>query len=284
MSGTGYSLDNQIGGDTQLDGRSIELRRRILQMLECSKRGHIGATFSLIEIFRVLYDDILQYDPKNPDWDQRDRCILSKGHGCLAQYVLLGEKGFFPEGELWKFCQSDGILGGHPDALKVPGIEASTGALGHGLPIGVGMAAYGRYAKSGHRIFVVLGDGECNEGSVWEAALSAGNRHLSNLCVMIDYNKQQSYDTTYYVQNLEPMVDKWVSFGFAVIDVNGHDVEALRTVLSQIPLHDDRPTAIICHTVKGKGIPFVENDLTWHHKNRLKDEEIVALYGALKGN
>jgi len=281
MLETSVSIEHQVGGLTSLDERSIHLRNQVIRMFECSRRGHLGATFSLIEILRVLYDHILRYDPQNPAWPERDRCILSKGHGCLALYVVLADRGFFPEGELWKFCKADGILGGHPDATKIPGVEASTGALGHGLSIGVGMALSARHDRSGHRVFVVVGDGECNEGSVWEAALSAGNKRLSNLCVLVDYNKQQSYDTTYAVQNLEPLAEKWKSFRFAVTEVDGHDVGALREVLSAVPLEEEKPTTIICHTVKGKGIPFAENNLTWHHKSKISDEDLSAMYAAL---
>ena len=282
MSGTSVDMTNQIGLQTPLDDRSLDLRRQVVRMFEHSRRGHLGATYSLMEILRVLYDDILRYDPTRPDWKQRDRCILSKGHGCLALYVILADKGFFPEKELWKFCKPDGILGGHPDALKIPGVEASTGALGHGLSIGVGMALNSRFEKTGYRVFVVLGDGECNEGSVWEAALSAGNRCVSNLCLLVDYNKQQSYDSTYAVQNLEPLADKLKSFGFAVAEADGHNVSALRDVLSRVPLDDGKPTAIICHTVKGKGIPYAENNLAWHHKSKIADDDITAMYNALE--
>jgi transketolase len=275
--------ENQSGGLAALDERSLYLRRQVVKIFECSRRGHLGATFSLIEILRVLYDDILNYDAAKPDWEDRDRCLLSKGHGCLALYVILADKGFFPEGELWKFCAADGILGGHPEYNKVAGVEASTGALGHGLSIGVGMALNARYEKKAHRVFVVLGDGECNEGSVWEGAMSAGNRKLSNLCVMIDYNKYQSYDSTYVVQNLEPFADKWKSFGFSVAEVDGHDVEALRKVLNKVPLASDKPSAIICHTVKGKGVGFAEGNLAWHHKSKISDEDINAMYTALGG-
>jgi len=281
MKETQLSEKPQIGLATPLDQRSLYLRRQIVRIVECSKRGHLGSAYSLIEILRVLYDDILRYDPDNPNWAKRDRCILSKGHGCLALYVILADKGFYPKDELGKFCQADGILGGHPDYEKIPGVEASTGALGHGLSIGVGFALSALYDKSDHRIFVVLGDGECNEGSIWEAAMSAGNRKLSNLYVLIDYNKQQSYGTTFSVQDLEPFVDKWKSFGFAVAEVDGHDVAALKDVLSQGPLKPDKPTAIICHTVKGKGICFAENNLTWHHKSKISDEDIKALYDEL---
>ncbi|MHC4191836.1 MAG: transketolase [Planctomycetota bacterium] len=266
-----------------MDERSLHLRRQVVRIFECSRRGHLGATFSLIEILRVLYDEILRYDPSNPNWEKRDRCILSKGHGCLALYVILADKGFYPEEELWKFCNAEGILGGHPDYDKIPGVEASTGALGHGLSIGVGFALAARSNRADHRVFVVVGDGECNEGSIWEAAMSAGNRNLSNLCVLIDYNKQQSYDTTFAVQNLEPFLDKWKSFKFSVAEVDGHDVEALKEALSKVPFEQDKPSAIICHTVKGKGIEFAENNLAWHHKSKISDEDLSAMYEALGG-
>jgi transketolase len=267
-----------------LDSRSREIRKTVVKILEASRRGHVGSTFSLIEILRVLYDDVLRYDPKNPKWSERDRCILSKGHGCLALYAILAEKGFFPEAELWKFCQSDGILGGHPEYGKVPGIEASTGSLGHGLSIGIGFALNARYEKANYRTFVILGDGESNEGSVWEAAMCAGKHKLSNLTVMVDYNKHQSYGTTYEVQDLEPLADKWRAFGFAATEVDGHSVEELRSVLLNLPLQSNKPTAIICHTVKGKGIPFAENNLKWHHKNKVSDQEIESMLAALEEN
>lgn len=268
---------------TKLDNRSLSVRRTIVKMLEASRRGHLGSAFSLVEIMRVLYDDILRYDPANPKWPHRDRCILSKGHGCLALYVMLAEKGFFPEGELWKFCQHDGILGGHPDH-RIPGVEASTGSLGHGLSIGIGMALNARYEKVNYRTFVIIGDGESDEGSIWEAALSASKYKLDSLTVIIDYNKNQSYGSTFEVQNLEPFADKWRSFGWAVVEIDGHNVEILRSSFSNVPLEVDKPSVVICHTVKGKGISFVENNLGWHHKNSLTDEEIQALFSALEGN
>jgi len=266
-----------------LDSRSLELRRRIVQTMAASGRGHLGGALSLVEIMRVLYDDILRYDPADPRWPERDRCILSKGHGCLAQYVLLAEKGFFPEGELAKFCQADGILGGHPEYPRIPGVEASTGSLGHGLSIGLGFALNARYEKAAHRVFVVVGDGECNEGAVWEAAMSAAKHRLSNLTVLIDYNKQQSYGSTAEVQELEPFADKWRAFGFGVEEVDGHDVEALRAVLGRLPLEESKPSAVICHTIKGKGICFVEGNLKWHHKSRISDEDVTALLAELGG-
>jgi transketolase len=267
---------------TPLDRRSRELRAQIVRMLEKGGRGHVGSAFSLVEMLRVLYDEILRYDPRNPKSPTRDRFILSKGHGCLALYVLLAEKGFFPEAELWKFCKVDGILGGHPEYGKVPGIEASTGSLGHGLPIGVGLAINARYEKAKYRVFIVGSDGESNEGSVWEAALSAGKHRLSNLTLLIDYNKQQSYSTTYEVLDLDPFADKWRAFGFAVEEVDGHNVEQLRGALKRLPFEAEKPSAIICHTIKGKGISFVENNLNWHHKNKVSPEEVKSLLAELE--
>ena len=265
----------------RLDRRSRELRRTIVRMLEKSGRAHFGSAFSILEILRVLYDDILRYNPTEPKWALRDRCILSKGHGCLALYVVLAEKGFFPEEELWKFCQPDGLLGGHPEH-KIPGVEASTGSLGHGLSIGIGFALNARYDHATYRTFVIIGDGESNEGSIWEAAMCAGKHRLSHLTVIVDYNKQQSYGTTCEVQDLEPLADKWRAFGFAVTEVDGHDIDALRATLSRLPLDATKPTAVICHTIKGKGIQFVERNLRWHHKNKATAEEVHALLAALE--
>jgi transketolase len=266
----------------KLDARSKELRRLVLRGIAGGRRGHIGSSFSLVEILRVLYDDVLRYDPKNPSWPERDRCILSKGHGCLALYAVLADKGFFPAAELDKFCKRDGILGGHPERHKVPGVEASTGSLGHGMPIGIGMALNARIDKANYRVFVVGSDGESQEGSVWEGALAAAKHNLAELTVLIDYNKQQSYGLVSEVLGLEPILEKWRSFGFAADEVNGHDVAALRDLLQQIPLDPAKPTAIICHTVKGKGIKRCEQDLSWHHKTKVSDEELVVLREGLE--
>ncbi|MBO6518911.1 MAG: transketolase [Rhodospirillales bacterium] len=263
-----------------LDARSKELRRLVIDGLDGGGRGHIGSSMSLIEIFRVLYDDVLKHRPDEPLWPDRDRCILSKGHGCLAIYVLLASHGYFPTQELRTFCRFPSFLGGHPERGKVPGVEASTGALGHGLSIGVGTALALRIQKRDSRVFVIMGDGEINEGSVWEAAMSAAKHDLSNLTAVIDYNKIQSYGRTSEVLELEPLLDKWRAFGFEARECDGHDVGALRDLLSN-PLSESKPGLILAHTVKGKGIPFAENDPTWHHKSRLSPEQIETLYAAL---
>ena len=264
-----------------MDRRSIYLRKLILDAYTSARRGHLSPAFSLVEILRVLYDHILKYDPKNPKWPLRDRCILSKGHGCLALYAILADRGFFPKEELKRFCTLQGMLGGHPE-IKIPGVEASTGSLGHGLSIGVGIAISAKLKKESWRVFVIVGDGECNEGSIWEAALIASKHLLSNLTVIVDYNKFQSYGPVSQVSKLEPLKDKWKSFGFEVRDVDGHDIEALKKHLRDVPFVPDKPSALICHTVKGKGIEFVENDPTWHHKSSLSGEVIEKLYQSLE--
>jgi transketolase len=269
-------------GRAPLDERSKYLRRLAIRTLEKGERGHIGSTMSLIELLRVLYDDVLRFRPDDPHWSERDRMILSKGHGCIALYVMLADKGFFPVETLDSFCHRDSFLGGHPEAAKIPGVEASTGALGHGLSVGLGMALAARIQRRDTRTFVVLGDGEINEGSVWEAAMCASKHKLSRLTAIIDYNKIQSAGPTREIQDLEPLLDKWRAFGFSVAEVDGHDVGKLRQVFKQVPLREDRPSAVICHTVKGKGIPFAEHDANWHHKAKLPMAKIAEMYAALE--
>jgi transketolase len=264
-----------------LDDRSRHLRKMAVKTLESGKRAHLGSAMSIMEIIRVLYDDFLIINPANPKELNRDRFILSKGHGCLAQYVVLADKGFFDKKELLKFCHADSILGGHPEHGKIPGVEASTGALGHGLPIGVGMALAANLQNRKNRIAVIVGDGETNEGSIWEAAMSAAKHKLSNLTVFIDYNKIQSYGFVSEVMNPEPMADKWTSFGFKVREINGHDVTELKKQLSKLPYDSKKPTAFICHTIKGKGFPFAENDPTWHHKSNLSEDDIQKMYDSI---
>ena len=265
-----------------LDRRSKDLRIQILRAFGAGRRGHLGSAFSLVEMLRVLYDHVLRYDPGRPLWEGRDRMILSKGHGCLALYAILADKGFFPETELLQFCHLEGKLGGHPERGKVPGVEASTGSLGHGLSLGIGMALTLRTRPDAGRVFVVDSDGECNEGSLWEAALSASKHHLDNLTVLLDYNHMQSYSTTAEVLELEPMADKWRAFGFAVQEVDGHDVEALRSSLAQIPFATGRPGVLICHTIKGKGIRTLEGNASWHHKNQVTEDEVRTLLAGLE--
>ena len=268
-------------GRVVLDARSRSYRRLILDILFKVKRGHIGSAFSILEIVRVLYDEILRYDSKNPKWEDRDRFILSKGHGCLGLYVIMAEKGFFPKEELFRFSTASGILGGHPEHITVPGIEASTGSLGHGFSIAVGMALAAKIDRKSWRTFTLVGDGECNEGSVWEAALSAAKLKLSSLTVIVDYNKMQCYSSTAEVLNLEPLADKWRSFGFEVREMDGHNLAEVQKTLRAAPFSKTKPSVVIAHTVKGKGIPDIENNPVWHHRAKTTEEELKPLLAAL---
>jgi len=264
-----------------LDSRSKYLRGLALDALEGGGRGHIGSTMSLIEILRVLYDHVLVFDATVPEALHRDRLVLSKGHGCVALYAILADKGFFQKSILSTFCRFDSILGGHPERSHVPGVEAATGSLGHGLSIGVGMALAARIRRQEHRIFVVIGDGEMNEGSIWEAALAAGHHQLKNLTVIVDYNGLQSFGPIDEVWGLEPVTDKWEAFGFEAHDVDGHNLEHLRTALES-PNSSGKPRVVIARTVKGRGISFAEHDPTWHHKAKLSSRDIAELRDAVK--
>ena len=272
-----FSSDKQV----KLDGRSHMLRQMAVDALDGGSRGHVGSTMSLIEIFRVLYDDVMLFDANQPRLPNRDRLILSKGHGCIALYVMLAEKGFFDVSELATFCKYNSILGGHPEFGHIPGVEASTGSLGHGLAIGVGMAYAARISQLDYNVFVVLGDGELDEGSVWESALAAGHHCLENLTVVIDYNKLQSYGPVSEVWNLEPLADKWNAFGFESIEVDGHDIKELRAAMTA-SRRNHKPKAIIAHTIKGRGVSFAEGDPTWHHKSSLTPAEILAIRTAVE--
>ncbi len=264
----------------RLDDRSKLLRSMAVDALEGGSRGHIGSTMSLIEILRVLFDNVMKYDPIFPKMPERDRLILSKGHGCIALYVMLADKGFFSKDELPTFCRFTSMLGGHPEHGRVPGVEASTGSLGHGLAIGVGMAYAARLSKASHHVFVVLGDGELDEGSVWESALAAGHHRLENLTVVIDYNKFQSYGPVSDIWELEPLAAKWRAFGFDCEEVDGHDVAQLSNAL-RLPNRTGRPRAFVAHTIKGRGISFAEGNPDWHHKANLNSDDVAAIRAAL---
>ena len=264
-----------------LDYRSKYLRKLVLKCLIGGDRGHMGSAMSLIEILRVLYDDVLKFFPKNPKKETRDRLILSKGHGCLALYAILTDKGFFSKKVLNTSSKFNSILGGHPEFDKVPGVEASTGALGHGAPIGVGLAIGAKIQKKKFKTFVIVGDGEINEGSFWEASMIAKKHKLNNFHIVIDYNKIQSYGRTKEVLDLEPLKDKLISFGYKVDQVNGHDIKQLKKYFEKIR-NSKNPTALICHTVKGKGFYFAEQNPFWHHKNFFTDDEKQKLNKCMK--
>ncbi len=262
----------------KLDNRSKTLRKYIVKALLSANRGHFGSSMSLVEILRVLYDDIILFDNRNPKFEKRDRVILSKGHGCLALYSILADKNFFNKKEFDKYCSLNSILGGHPESHKVPGIEASTGALGHGLPIAVGIALSLKLKKSKSKVYVIVGDGELNEGSNWEAMMSAKKYKLSNLKIIVDYNKIQSYDFVKNVIDLEPLDHKFKSFGFDVSEVNGHNIKELRKNFLKFKKQNSKKSSVtICHTIKGKGFKMAENNPAWHHKNSFSNEEIKLI-------
>ncbi len=264
-----------------LDQRSKYLRQLVLDCLIGGDRGHMGSAMSLIEILRVLYDKILRYNSRNPLSQDRDRLILSKGHGCLALYALLSDKGFFGKKVLKSASRFNSILGGHPEFDKVPGVEASTGALGHGSPIGLGIALGAKLENKKFHTYVIVGDGEINEGSFWEASMIASKHKLKNYHIIIDYNKIQSYGKTKDVMDLEPLEDKLSSFGYKVDQVNGHNVRQLLKYFKKIKKYN-RPSALICHTIKGKGFYFAEQNPFWHHKNFFTDDEKNKLAECLK--
>ena len=267
----------------KLDKRSKQLRNLICKCLFSSGRGHVGSALSLVEILRVLYDDILKFNPKKPNDKKRDRLILSKGHGCLALYSILADKKFIKLKDLDSTSKLNSNLGGHPEAHKVKGVEASTGALGHGLPIGVGMALAAKINKKKNKIFVIVGAGEIKEGSVWESAMSASKHKLNNLKLIIDYNKIQSYGFTKNVLDLEPLKDKWKSFGFDVSEVNGHNIKDLKNNFKKfLKTKSKKPSVTVCHTIKGKGFKFAENNPFWHHKNSFSENEIKLMKESLK--
>ena len=264
-----------------LDKQSKYIRKVVLDMLAQAGRGHLASAFSITEILLVLYNHILKYRPNNPEWPNRDRFILSKGQGCLSYYAILAEKGFFPKEKLTSFCQAETFLGGHPEHA-IPGVEISTGSLGHGLAVGIGMALAAKRDRKCHRVFVLIGDGESNEGSVWEAALYAAKHHLDNLIVLVDYNKMQSWGATKEIVDLEPFADKWLSFGFAVRETDGHDKRQIYSQLKRLPFKKNKPGLLICHTVKGKGIKMTENNPEWHHRRDLSGEIMQNLYQGLE--
>ena len=256
---------------------SKEIRKKVLKMAFEARASHIGSSLSEVDILTVLYFKILSIDPKNPWFDDRDRFILSKGHGVAALYATLSQKGFFPENILDTYCKEGGKLPGHSTRNCAPGVEVSTGSLGHGLPMGAGMALAGKRDKKNYRVFVLMSDGECDEGTTWEAALFASHHGLDNLIVIIDYNKLQAFGRTNEVLNLEPLKEKWQSFGWKVKEINGHNFSEIENALSRIPFEKTKPSLIIANTVKGKGISFMEDKLEWHYKNLTQEDYGKAL-------
>ena len=244
---------------------SRQIRIHALRMTSSGGAAHVGAVFSSADILAVLYGGVLNVRPLEPRWSGRDRLVVSKGHVASGLYAVLAESGFLPVEELASFYQDGSRLCGHV-SHKVPGVEASTGSLGHGLPMACGMAYAGKLACASHRVFALLSDGECDEGSTWEAALFAGHHGLDNLTMIVDYNRIQGIAPVADVLELEPFADKWRSFGWAVVEADGHDHSALAARLRSVPFEPGKPSCLIAHTVKGKGVSFMENTVLWHYR------------------
>lgn len=264
--------------NSSLRSTAKEIRKKIFKMIYKAGGGHIAPSLSIVDILTALYfGGVMNYDPKDPKMPHRDRFILSKGHASAALFSVLAEAGYIEDSVLDTYCQTGSILGGHPDMNKVPGVEASTGALGHGFLYAAGIAMAGKLDGKSYRVYALLGDGECQEGSVWEAALFSAQQKLGNLTAIIDYNKLQAMDRLGNIVEMEPLADKWKSFGWDVIEVDGHNIEALVDVLSKDLNLNAAPRVVIAHTVKGKGISFMEDTPIWHYRMPNEEEMKVVL-------
>jgi len=266
---------------TQLEAQALSIRRTVLSMIVSAHASHIAPSYSIVELLVYLYEKILRIDPQKPQDPNRDRFLLSKGWGISALYAVLSEKGFIKKSLLDSYCKDGSKLIGIATYNGVPGIEASTGSIGHGLPIGVGMAmglklkATSSKLKAPH-VFVLMGDGECDEGTTWESALIAAHHQLNNLVAIIDYNKWQSFGRTNDVLNLEPFGLKWKSFGWHVYEIEGHDFEQIADAFAQVAQEKTRPSVIIAHTIKGKGLSVIEDNNNFHYRTPQEDELAVA--------
>lgn len=263
----------------KLETLALDIRKKIVGMAYDTRSGHIGSALSCVDILTALYFDFLNVDPKNPLADHRDRFILSKGHAANALYCALAKRGFFPEALLGSYLSDDSPLSAHPPFFTLAGIEFATGSLGHGLSVGVGIALSGKRSGKSYRTVVLLSDGECDEGSTWEAALSASQLKLDHLIAIVDYNKIQAFGKTEEVINLEPFSDKWKAFGFSVQEIDGHSMKEIVESLYKIPIEKNRPNLILAHTIKGKGISFLENTIRSHYEVLSKAQFEKAIEG-----
>ncbi len=257
----------------QLRQRAIEVRLRDMQIVHGAGLGHLGGEFSATDILVTLFfGDVLRYDPAHPDDPERDRFVLSKGHSAAALYTILAKAGYFDEAELDTFLAPLSRLNGHPDRNKVPGVETNTGPLGHGFPVAVGIALSGQMDRAERRTFVLTGDGELQEGSMWEAAMAAGHFGLDKLVCIVDRNRLQQGDRTETTMGLDPLPEKFTAFGWAVREVDGNDPAALLETFAAVPFETGKPNCLIANTTKGKGVSFMEDSAAWHHRIPTDDE------------
>lgn len=264
------------GTNSSVTTLAQRLRAHTLRMVHKANASHVGSCLSMADLLAALYGGVLRVEPSDPDRPERDRFILSKGHGAAIVYAALAEAGFFPVEWLDTYCQDGSPLTGHL-THGVPGVELSTGSLGHGLPVGCGLALGGKRRNSPFRVFVMLSDGELDEGSNWEAILFAPHHRLDNLVAIVDYNKIQSFGSTKEVLDLDPLAEKWRAFNWSVREIDGHDVEQIQGALEAVPFERGKPSAIVAHTVKGKGVSFMEDALAWHYKSPSAEQLAQAL-------
>ncbi len=266
-----------MSSPSDLHRLTVNIRRDILTMLHAAGSGHPGGSLSMVELLTALFFDVMDYRPEAPDWDRRDRFVLSKGHGVPALYATLAHRGVFPREDLMTLRKLGSPLQGHPDVSRMPAVEASTGSLGQGLSIAAGMAMGSELNGFDNHVFCLISDGENNEGQIWEAALFAPNHQLANLTVIVDYNKYQLDGATEDVLSLEPMVDKWESFGWHVDRIDGHDLETVVDVLGEARKDRESPHCIIADTIKGKGVSFMEGNNEFHGRAPTDEELERAL-------
>jgi transketolase len=259
------------------------IRRSSLAMVHAARLGHPGGDLSSADILAALFGAVLRIDSKQPRMPGRDRFIFSKGHSSGALYAVLAETGFFPRELLKQYMEPLSLLSGHPDRNKVPGVEATTGPLGHGLPIGVGTAKAAKITGADYRTFVLTGDGELQEGSNWEAAMAGAHFGLDNLTVIVDRNRLQQGDRTETTLSLEPLAERWRAFGWAVREADGHDIAALIRIFREVPFEAGRPSCVIAHTKKGRGVSFMEDRVEWHHRVP-DDQELATALAELEGD
>jgi transketolase len=261
----------------ELEQMAVIIRCDIIDMICTAAAGHPGGSLSAADIVTALYFRVMRIDPENPNWPDRDRFILSKGHACPVWYAALAERGYFDKSHLKTLRQMGSILQGHPDMLKTPGIDMTAGSLGHGLPVGLGMALAGKLQQKDYHVFVIIGDGESQEGSIWEASMAAPNFKLDNLTAILDYNHLQNDYSLEDIMPIHPAVDKWQAFGWHVIEIDGHDMAQVVQALEEAKSHKGSPTMIVANTVKGKGVSYMENVCEWHGKAPCQEEADRAL-------
>jgi transketolase len=266
---------NKITNLIELNRIATNMRANIIETSSRTGTPHLASCLSCVDLLTALYFSVLRIDPDNPRDLGRDRFIMSKGHGAMALFHALALRGYYSEDKLWTYGQDGSVFAEHPPTPDhLAGIEAATGSLGHGLPLGLGMALAASIQKRSYNVYAILGDGECNEGSVWECAMLAAAQKVNNLCAIVDFNKWQATGRSQEIMALDSLVDKWRAFGWNTYEIDGHDMGAILSVLSNFPATSNKPTAIIAHTIKGKGVSFMEDDNNWHY--RIPTTEEVA--------